>query len=418
MAGHRTQALVVLAALSESLDYVADRIQQLAATGSFAAQGERHRHRHHHHHHHHGGGATAAGPGSATRHGSPPAAASPASAARGPSARSAGGTGALGAGTNLTETMAMTIDRYRSLAGACCRAIHLDLLLLSAHHLGQLAATSHVCEPDDVRQVHPAVSALTRAAGRAAEELAPYLGPSKVAYTLGCVAPAGARHLVWAAQEVSEMNALGAERLIRTLAVMQGPLVALGAPGGTPDAAGGAAGGGGAASGTGGAVGAGVVGGMAECLRAYERAKGYYTLITLPAEEVVRLAADKPLRYSVAEWEALLAVRVPGRPDSEQHMAALHRALDKTYNLSAGQKVTAALEEFGSRMQAPVASLADSITAGIKGGMLQARALLKQAAASTSAAVQQAGAVGGMLSPSAGDAEGREAGAGGSSGGK
>jgi hypothetical protein len=178
------------------------------------------------------------------------------------------------------------------------------------------------------------------------------------------------------------MNALGAERLIRTLAVMQGPLMALGAP-----LAGSAA-----TTAAGGAAAGPVVpaNGVADCVRAYERAKGYYTLVTLPAAEVVRLAVDKPLRYTVAEWEALLEVKVPGRLASDAHLSALRRALDKTYNLSAGQKVAAALEEFGSRMQAPVATLADSITAGIKGGMLQARALLKQAAGATSAAVHQA----------------------------
>ena len=47
----------------------------------------------------------------------------------------------------------MRAVRYRSLAGACARAIRLDLLLLAAHHAGILAASSHVCEPDDVRQV-------------------------------------------------------------------------------------------------------------------------------------------------------------------------------------------------------------------------------------------------------------------------
>ena len=169
------------------------------------------------------------------------------------------------------------------------------------------------------------------------------------------------------------MNALGAERLIRTLAVMQGPLMSLGAP--APSAEHASAG----------------VSSNAESARAYERAKGYYTLITLPADEVVRLAVDKPLRYSPAEWRALLAVRVPGRAVSDSASSSLYRALDKTYNLSAGQKVTAALEEFGSRVQAPMSTLADSITAGLKGSMLQARALLKSAAEATTAAVHQAG---------------------------
>jgi hypothetical protein len=43
--------------------------------------------------------------------------------------------------------------------------------------------------------------------------------------------------------------------------------------------------------------------------RAYDRAKQYYTLVGLPADEVVRLAGDRPGRFSVAEWEALLLVR-------------------------------------------------------------------------------------------------------------
>lgn len=41
-------------------------------------------------------------------------------------------------------------------------------------------------------QVHPAVAALTRSAGRVADDVVPYLTQCKAAYTLGCVAAAGA----------------------------------------------------------------------------------------------------------------------------------------------------------------------------------------------------------------------------------
>jgi hypothetical protein len=177
------------------------------------------------------------------------------------------------------------------------------------------------------------------------------------------------------------MNELGAERLIRTLTLMQGPLSALG--GGAIDSG---AGGGGLAS-------------AAGCARAYERAKGYYTLITLPAHEVVRLAVDRPARYTPAEWGALLSVRVPGRVTADAHIDALRRALDRTYALSPGAKVAVAVE---SRVQAPVASLAGNIAAGLRGSVQQARALLKQAAEATTAAVQQAGASGGHGRPSGG----------------
>lgn len=49
-------------------------------------------------------------------------------------------------------------------------------------------------------------------------------------------------------------------------------------------------------------------GGAAEVHRAYDKAKQYYTLAGLPVDEVVRLAADRPGRFTVAEWEALLLV--------------------------------------------------------------------------------------------------------------
>jgi hypothetical protein len=46
----------------------------------------------------------------------------------------------------------------------------------------------------------------------------------------------------------------------------------------------------------------------ADIVRAYDRSKSFYTLVGLPASEVVLLAADRPGRYSVAEWESLLQV--------------------------------------------------------------------------------------------------------------
>jgi hypothetical protein len=46
----------------------------------------------------------------------------------------------------------------------------------------------------------------------------------------------------------------------------------------------------------------------ADVVRAYDRAKSFYTLVGLPVHEVVLLAADKPGRYKVAEWQSLLQV--------------------------------------------------------------------------------------------------------------
>jgi hypothetical protein len=82
--------------------------------------------------------------------------------------------------------------RYRSLAGACVRAIRIDVQLSCAHYIAALSSVSHVVEEEDVGEVHPAIGELTRAASRAAEECSPYLPPRKHTYAFGCVAGTGA----------------------------------------------------------------------------------------------------------------------------------------------------------------------------------------------------------------------------------
>ncbi len=180
--------------------------------------------------------------------------------------------------------------------------------------------------------------------------------------------------MMWALRDVAQINNAGVERMIRTLAVAQGPLSGLG----TMDAAG-------AAQDASAAIAAGRLGGKAVAVAAFDKAKAYYTLVGVPASEVVRLAAEKPLRFSVAEWFALLEVDFPGRYVDESTQAALTRALDKAYKLSTGEKVVEALNDIRQSVQTPVVSLTGTITAGLAHGMLQAKALLKQAAASTKA---------------------------------
>jgi hypothetical protein len=79
--------------------------------------------------------------------------------------------------------------------------------------------------------------------------------------------------------------------------MLQGPLTNLGAASA-------------AAAGDVGHPGALPVGGVAEVAKVYDKARGYYTLVGMPGDELVRMASKTPLRYSVAEWQALLQVKV------------------------------------------------------------------------------------------------------------
>lgn len=59
------------------------------------------------------------------------------------------------------------------------------------------------------------------------EELAPVLSPSRARYVLGCLPAAAAKAAIWLLPEIPEMNALGVERMLRLLSVLQAPLVGL-----------------------------------------------------------------------------------------------------------------------------------------------------------------------------------------------
>eukprot|EP00775_Hariotina_reticulata_P001681 gene1681-2025_t len=227
----------------------------------------------------------------------------------------AGGSGSAGGTTTATaaaatasSTLILLSERYRSLGGAITRALRLDMLLLAAHQLHCLANVSHLCEEEDVIEVSR------------------HLSGRKNAYVFGALPAAAARYLMWVLEDISEMNALGVERMIRSLALLQGPLCGLCMPAGTAAA---------------------------------------------PSAEVVALAADKPARFSVSEWEALLQVQVPGRPCSDKDLAALYKALDRFYHLSAGAKVVDFLEGVRTSVQVPPSAAAAAPSKLIKGVLTQ-----------------------------------------------
>ena len=54
------------------------------------------------------------------------------------------------------------VAQEAELAGQCARCLRLDVQLLAAHHLHELAVSSHLCEEEDVKEMHPAIGALAR----------------------------------------------------------------------------------------------------------------------------------------------------------------------------------------------------------------------------------------------------------------
>lgn len=224
----------------------------------------------------------------------------------------------------------------------------------SAANVGRMAqAPDQACRA----QVDECAGALIRAASRAEEDLASALPPRKRSYLFGPLGPAAARTIMWllpelqvcrahvhafssavlacpcvqtlseeedplrkgsqdmqgwshcvalligtsgsvhdavsgahestshmvtcAARGAQEINQHGVARMCRLLAVLQPGLSSLGAAGGAfrPEAA-----------------------------RAFEKARAYYGLLTLPPEALLKAAADRPDRFTAPEYLALLQV--------------------------------------------------------------------------------------------------------------
>ena len=252
----------------------------------------------------------------------------------------------------LTEGLAHLADRYRALAGQCARAMRLDLLLLVLHHLQQLPRSSYVCAgEEEAREVDECVAALARCVaregrgvgcgtpgpllvlllypwarshrpvhslsltnprlaplmcrlvGRLEEGLEPYLPPHKRAYCFGSLASAAARFAIWLLPDIREWNHLGVQRMCRMLASLQPALAGVA--------------GGGSSSG----------GARPDAARQFDRAKLYYTLLTYSAEGLVATVAEKPHRFTAAEYTALLAASVAERPVAPEQRAALQKVL-------------------------------------------------------------------------------------------
>ena len=327
-AGGDAQRLVAVAALSDSLDYLADVIQACIAAGA--------------------AGSGSGGPGGASS--SAGAAAATGLVPRVPMAGSGAAAAAAGVvhprtdswgqsvggrlrswrqqrpglDQGLTEGLVHLADRCRALAGQCARVLRLDLLLLVLFHLQELPRSSYVCGEEEAGEVDECIGALSRAVGRLDADLAPHLPPHKRAYAFGSLLTAAPRVVVWLLPELKAVNHVGVSRMQRMLASLQPALAGVGGGGSAAGAPGSSAGSSRQAS-----------------TKQFERAKQYYQLLTYSAEGVVQTAVDKPTRWSGAEYLALLAVDVPGRPVTLEHRQQLERVLVDAGRLQRASKPSA-----------------------------------------------------------------------------
>lgn len=102
--------------------------------------------------------------------------------------------------------------------------------------------------------------------------------------------------------------------------------------------------------------------------RVWDRSRGYYGLLLVPPDEVVRAAGERPGRFAYAEWMALLQARVPGRTVTDVGLGALQRCLDRAYGLTPGAKMAEVMGAVVGAVQAPAERLGDALLEGLAAG--------------------------------------------------
>ncbi|DBA83817.1 TPA: hypothetical protein ACH3X1_006340 [Trebouxia sp. C0004] len=197
----------------------------------------------------------------------------------------------------LTEGLTHLMNRYRALAGQCIRSLRIEMHLLVMYHMQDLPLSNYACEEDESKDVDDCVGALSRVLARADESIAPHLPVNKRNYIFGGVAAAAAQFAIWLLPDIQEWSQHGVARMCRMLTVLQPTLASLGGPA------------------------------QGDVTKHFDKTRLYFSLLMYSPEGLQKAASDKPGRFSVAEYTALLQANVLGRTVTAEQKAAVLRVV-------------------------------------------------------------------------------------------
>lgn len=201
----------------------------------------------------------------------------------------------------LSTSLAMLIDRYKSLSGMCIRCMRLEMIALCVHHLSDLSELSHVCDEEEQKEIPAFIGALIKNAARAQEEIAPRLSHRKIQYILNILPSACSLMLITALPDFGQINQGGIDRMHRILAFLKPAILSLL----------------GSAS-------------AAERTKCFDRAEEYFSLLSLSVYDLINYVRRFPGKFTVREFKAILSVHVPGRRVGDVHFAEIDSITEKT----------------------------------------------------------------------------------------
>ncbi|KAH9322495.1 hypothetical protein KI387_017134, partial [Taxus chinensis] len=177
--------LVLLAALSDSLEYVADSIEKLGQASSRSSNDNKKDSTYHMHHHRRTSSA-------------------------------------------LTASLASLADQYRNLAVECLRVLRIEMQLETLFHLQDMANRDYT-EDQDAEEPEDFIISLTTQITRRDEEMAPYVSEAKRNYIFGGICSISATASIKALNDMQSINLFGIRQICRNCIALEQALAAISA---------------------------------------------------------------------------------------------------------------------------------------------------------------------------------------------
>ncbi|KAL5223116.1 hypothetical protein ABZP36_027829 [Zizania latifolia] len=175
---HDDQKLILLASLSDSLEYLADSVERLGE--SFIAPPTTSEHKNHIHQGRHTRSTSA-----------------------------------------IPKSLASLANEYRRLAIDCVRVLRLEMQLETIYHIQEMTKREYV-EDQDAEDPDDFIISLTTQIARRDEEMAPYIAESKRNYVFGGISSVAANASIKALAQMKSINLLGVQQIcINSIALEQ-----------------------------------------------------------------------------------------------------------------------------------------------------------------------------------------------------
>jgi exocyst complex component 4 len=126
----------------------------------------------------------------------------------------------------LTAGLGVLTEKYHLLSAECLRTLRVELQLLAIYHLQGMAGRVYVSD-QDAEEPEEFVVALTTQIARIDEEMAAYVPPLKRSYIFGGICSISAAAFIKALNEMQSINMLGVRQICRNCIALQQALVSV-----------------------------------------------------------------------------------------------------------------------------------------------------------------------------------------------